>query len=139
MRRVHRSRAAVRYGRRRGREMDGSRTMIGRADEDGLGRLVGASTLSRGRSYAAAGAVLRREWDPSGLSLVGEVQGSASRPYRVAVNLRRVGGGAMEVLDLRCSCPVGVNCKHAVALLLAPAPRRPNLTLLRGGAAGGKG
>lgn len=109
--------------------------MIGRADEDGLRRLVGASTLSRGRTYAAAGAVVRREWDPSGVSLVGEVQGTATRPYRVAVSLRRVGGGAMEVLDLRCSCPVGVNCKHAVALLLAPPASRPNLRLLRGGAA----
>ncbi|MHB8505391.1 MAG: SWIM zinc finger family protein, partial [Acidimicrobiales bacterium] len=85
---------------------------------------MGASTLARGRGYAAAGAVTRREWeDPA--TLVGEVQGGALEPYQVRI---RLSGGARP-LDGTCSCPVGRNCKHAVALLFAAGPR-PALQLV---------
>jgi superfamily II DNA or RNA helicase len=47
------------------------------------------------------------------------VQGTRSTPYRVRLHLSFDPEG--ELLDLtgRCDCPVGIDCKHAVAVLLA--------------------
>ncbi len=109
-----------------------------RVDESSLRRLVGGATLTRGRGYARSGAVLRREWDEAGGEVSGTVRGRSAEPYEVTVALRRAGSsGEVVSLDGRCSCPVGFNCKHAVALLLAPEPAgpsaggRPNLTLVQ--------
>lgn len=43
--------------------------------------------------------------------LLGSVQGTADLPYLVRVDLK--------TLENRCSCPLGGDCKHVVALLLA--------------------
>ena len=96
---------------------------IGTADVVRLERIVGLPTLARGRRYASAGAVAAHAWDEAGEEVVGEVHGTASRPYRVAVRIRRGGDDALCDIEARCTCPVAVNCKHAVALLLHSSPR----------------
>ncbi|TXH91229.1 MAG: helicase SNF2 [Rhodoferax sp.] len=52
--------------------------------------------------------------------LLGEVQGTQSEPYETSVELV-LQDGAVHHWGGRCSCPVGHNCKHAVALLIKAA------------------
>jgi superfamily II DNA or RNA helicase len=94
--------------------------MIPEFDEVRLQRAVGAATLALGRSYAEGGAVTRFEWDAGRRRVVGEVVGRAARPYQVVATVTRgQNGRVVDHFDSRCSCPVGRNCKHAVALLLS--------------------
>jgi len=61
-----------------------------------------------------------------GVRLTGACRGSEFEPYRQHIEIRREGKSTM--LDGDCSCPVGFNCKHVVALVLtwqALAPRQP--------------
>jgi len=113
--------------------------MITPADAKVLERLVGSATLARGRDYARSGAVRKRTWSPGGTRVVGEVQGGARRPYVATVTLTRSRANVLSTFQGTCTCPVGVNCKHAVALVLAEdaavQPGRPRLTLVRDGAA----
>jgi superfamily II DNA or RNA helicase len=117
------------------------------ADEARVRQLVGPATFVRGSLYARQGAVRTREWDDEGTRVLGLVQGGASQPYEAAVRLTRA-NRQLAALEGTCSCPVGFNCKHAVALLLArdvpaapPPPARDAgggvgrapLTLLSGG------
>ncbi|MCU4182798.1 DEAD/DEAH box helicase [Acidiferrimicrobium sp. IK] len=97
--------------------------MIRHADEERLRRLVGAATMVRGLRYAATGRVTRCEWDASGLSAVGEVTGTSSSPYKVSVQLTRRSDSTLADVEARCTCPVGFNCKHAVAIMLADLPK----------------
>jgi superfamily II DNA or RNA helicase len=99
--------------------------MLTLADEVTLRRLVGVTTFARAEAYARGGAVRSREWAPGGARVVGEVQGGALEPYRVSVDLTRSPSAALSALRASCTCPVGVNCKHAVALLLVPDAAAP--------------
>ncbi len=85
--------------------------------EADLARAVGAGALSRGRSYARGGHVRCLDWLEEPTRLVGEVQGTARAPYEVTVLFTATSRGA--AVSARCTCPVGVNCKHAVAVLYA--------------------
>ncbi|HEX3566560.1 MAG TPA: SNF2-related protein, partial [Acidimicrobiales bacterium] len=114
--------------------------MITPADEKALEHLVGSATFERGIDYAQAGAVRKRTWSPGGTRVVGEVQGGAARPYVASVTLTRSGSEQLSAFQATCTCPVGRNCKHAVALVLAPPPeaptsRAPSLVLVKGEAA----
>jgi superfamily II DNA or RNA helicase len=93
---------------------------LGHLDEAGLQNLVAPATLARGRSYARRGAVLRSEWTADGDGVVGEVLGTAAAPYRVSATVTRSADSRILYRFAgRCTCPVGYNCKHAVALVLA--------------------
>jgi len=77
---------------------------------------VGSRSYERGRGYARAQRVLAVDWDPSDLTLKGTVVGTA--PYVTIVHLAEVDGGlAFDAGE--CSCPVGYDCKHAAALVIA--------------------
>ena len=114
--------------------------MISTADREVLEQLVGTATFERGSGYASGGAVRNRTWSPGGTRVVGEVQGGAARPYVASVELKRSPSQALADFRATCTCPVGFNCKHAVALILADDPadpdgtgsRAPHLTLVRG-------
>jgi superfamily II DNA or RNA helicase len=56
-----------------------------------------------------------------GWFLAGEVQGSERYPYEVTVDLQRDEMGGLLNWDSDCSCPVGYQCKHGVALLIKAA------------------
>lgn len=74
-----------------------------------------SNTYSRGVDYARKGCVRKVKL---GKDLVkGVVQGSANRVYEQSVALFSVSSGVEFEGD--CSCPVGYNCKHVVAVLLA--------------------
>ncbi|MDT8410621.1 MAG: DEAD/DEAH box helicase [Wenzhouxiangellaceae bacterium] len=51
-----------------------------------------------------------------GVRLSGHCQGSLAQPYRQRIEISEGKNGA--VLNGECSCPVGYNCKHVVALVL---------------------
>ena len=113
-----------------------SARVITPADEEVLERLVGSGTFSRGIGYAQAGAVRKRTWSPGGTHVVGEVQGGSPKPYVASVVLTRSRSQRLSAFQATCTCPVGTNCKHAVALVLAEEPtvhsgRAPLLTLVK--------
>ncbi len=78
--------------------------------------LVDGGTLHRGVEYANQHMVLAHVWSGDRTRLRGSVRGSGQQRYTVEVSLE---GPAGRILGGLCSCPVGVNCKHAVAVLLA--------------------
>nr|WP_208383203.1 DEAD/DEAH box helicase [Modestobacter marinus] len=97
-----------------------------------LADAVGADVLDRARPYLAR-AVLDVRVAEDARRLTGLVQGSAEVPYRTTVV--RTDGGRMG-WAAACTCPVGDDCKHAVAVLLhlrpdiqrapgGPGPARP--------------
>jgi superfamily II DNA or RNA helicase len=102
--------------------------MITPADEEALEQLVGSATFERGIDYAQAGAVRKRTWSPGGTRVVGEIQGGAARPYVASVSLTRSDSEELSDFRATCTCPVGRNCKHAVALVLAPPPEAPSVS-----------
>ena len=73
----------------------------------------GAKTLNRGKGYQSSDRVNEVVRVEPGC-ILGRVVGS--RTYAVRVALDRSENGRIPVTD--CTCPVGVSCKHAVALIL---------------------
>ncbi|PKO62158.1 MAG: helicase SNF2 [Betaproteobacteria bacterium HGW-Betaproteobacteria-18] len=53
--------------------------------------------------------------------LLGDVQGSARRPYELSIEVKRSPGGRVLEWDSDCTCPVGYQCKHGVALMIKAA------------------
>ena len=85
-------------------------------------------TVARGTRYANLGRVHDVKWSDDGLELTGWCAGSGHSQYWVATRFRRLGPAFTDAIMLAwvdCSCPVGVYCKHAVALLLTEASGRP--------------
>ena len=103
-----------------------------------ISSLVGATSLSRGRTYARKGAVSSVEWNPKDLVLKGKVQGTRGAPYRTKASFKNgINGLRLEWGD--CSCPMAYNCKHVAALLLeissGPAMEQLPLITMRATAA----
>ncbi len=79
--------------------------------------------FERGRGYWRKGAVQDLVVDKGGHHLNARVHGSRPKPYRVTINVTagrplKSGALARPRIDSKCSCPVAVNCKHAVAVCL---------------------
>jgi uncharacterized Zn finger protein len=83
-------------------------------DDDLIG-WAGEKTFSRGRSYQRNGHVSRLARTASGDPLAW-VQGTERYATRVTLTAGRRGRADLES---ECTCPVGVSCKHAVAVALA--------------------
>lgn len=81
-------------------------------DRERIAEWLGDHTVAKAR---AVGPVTNMQWH--GATLTGDVQGSQPQPYRTRVRFRTDGGTPWAQSD--CSCPVGRNCKHVAALLLA--------------------
>ena len=90
----------------------------GSVDLAGLERTVGAAFYTRGVPYARRGQVLRMVWDDLNDSLDGAVVGKGGLYQTIAYFLRRA-DGSLRFTQGECTCPVGFNCKHVVALVLA--------------------
>jgi superfamily II DNA or RNA helicase len=84
-------------------------------DEGDIRRCLPGS-FEKGRSYHREGAVRDLRADKGGQRLIASVRGTRPRPYHVFVE---IDDSDPVVLSGRCSCPVGWNCKHAAAVLLA--------------------
>ncbi|MCW2508719.1 MAG: putative helicase, family, partial [Modestobacter sp.] len=79
---------------------------------------VGPEVLDRARPYVTRGVLDVRQADDA-RRLTGLVQGGAPVPYRTTVV--RTDGGRVGWAGA-CTCPVGDDCKHAVAVLLSLRP-----------------
>jgi superfamily II DNA or RNA helicase len=82
-------------------------------------RAVGARSAERGRAYARRGRVLGTEWNADTATLTGSVAGQGGLYETAAFFVGEGGGLALE--DGECTCPVGYNCKHVAALVIAAA------------------
>jgi superfamily II DNA or RNA helicase len=83
---------------------------------------VGSSSFKRGRGYARS-RVVAVEWDSSAETLTGSVVGQGAL-YRTAAFFAADPSGALAFDDGECTCPVGYNCKHVAAIVIAAADRR---------------
>ncbi|WP_336923513.1 DEAD/DEAH box helicase [Aquipuribacter sp. SD81] len=87
-------------------------------DDAAIRAVVGPATFDRGADYARRGQVLRVSGRGGG-ALLGEVRGSGREPYATLVTPAPPGSRSRREWTARCSCPVGEDCKHAVAVLLS--------------------
>ncbi|KRD56140.1 helicase SNF2 [Acidovorax sp. Root275] len=74
------------------------------------------------------GLVVRLEITPKAegsWKVEGDVQGSLPEPYAVSVALVLAPNGQIQQWSGDCSCPVGGDCKHAIALMLEAAQCNP--------------
>lgn len=78
-------------------------------------RWLGTRQVSKGAAYAAAVDKLAVQAQ----RLTAQVQGTAGEPYRVTITFYAGRRGPATGVHARCTCPVGWNCKHAAAVLLA--------------------
>ena len=82
---------------------------------------------SRGMDLFRQAAVVHidiEERGDSAFTIHGEVQGTQPEPYGLSVELQLAPNGQVSAWSGECSCPVGEDCKHAVALTLKAAHLR---------------
>ena len=94
---------------------------------DDIERAVGEVSYLRGLDYFVRGMVRSVEFGSPG-RIHGEVSGSRPKPYAVAVEYESGSDGTLLALEGHCSCPVGYNCKHTAAVLLAARHISPGRT-----------
>lgn len=79
----------------------------------------GPGIVQRGLAYAKEGRVAIRsiEQDPLEIHIEATVQGSLETPYQVDLWMSLNAAGGVRGVDSDCSCPIGMDCKHVVAVL----------------------
>ena len=96
---------------------------------------VGESSYLRGLDYFRRGMVRSVKFGGPG-RIHGEVSGSRSKPYAVVARYESGSGGTIVPVEGHCSCPVGHNCKHTAAVLLAARYLSPEAADSAAGSAG---
>jgi superfamily II DNA or RNA helicase len=81
---------------------------------------VGARSLERGRAYARRGRVLNTRWYADDAVLMGSVVGNGQL-YRTEAQFVAEDDGSFTFHEGECSCPIGYDCKHVAALVIATA------------------
>ena len=85
-------------------------------------------TLQRATDYARRQRVVALQFTPgdhaNSCTLAGDIRGSARLPYHCRIDVQA--HDAWLTLDTHCSCPAGVDCKHAAAMLLMTANLPPS-------------
>ncbi len=89
--------------------------MLPFSDQD-LNRAFDRPTRDRGQSVYANQQVMEANIAANGELVLGAVRGSEGKLYRVRVAVRRISKAVALISS--CSCPVVLNCKHGVALLM---------------------
>ncbi|PRY55636.1 SNF2 family DNA or RNA helicase [Knoellia remsis] len=87
-------------------------------------RAFDKATRVRGADYARAGRVTSLVLADAGRRAAAKVIGSGSSIYRTEVALE-IGDDLAPYLDSDCTCPIGVACKHAVAVVHAVRTQQP--------------
>ncbi|MBX3149675.1 DEAD/DEAH box helicase [Candidatus Obscuribacterales bacterium] len=82
-------------------------------------------TLSKGRSYIAGQKVLDMR-NRSDDEIEGRVSGSMGQKYLTRLYLDHFG---CKLIETDCSCPVGIDCKHAAAVYIKHIEQVPLLAL----------
>lgn len=88
----------------------------------------GRNIIDRGSQYFKESRVLSCEYDETANKLSGYVKGSSETPYKTSASIKTSNKGGF-IIHSTCTCPVGWNCKHAVALLLAYQADTPNYNI----------
>ena len=83
-------------------------------------RTVGSSTYERGEGYVRSGHVLSLEWDEEEYLLIARVAGHGA-VYETVAWFDEEERGAIVFVEGECSCPVGYDCKHVAAVVIAAA------------------
>ena len=91
---------------------------LGDVDLSGVEEAVGSESFKRGRSYVRANKVLAIEWDEHAETLTGSVIGHGA-VYSTDAFFVADRDGALVFDDGECTCPVGHNCKHVAAIVIA--------------------
>ena len=99
-----------------GRALDGLWDVdLGRVE-----RAIGPRAYGRGRTYASRGRVLELVWDPEDGSLRASVVGEGAIYRTVAFfGDEEEEDGTPTFLEGECTCPVGYDCKHVAAVVVA--------------------
>ncbi|MDX6721114.1 MAG: hypothetical protein QOJ63_3368 [Solirubrobacteraceae bacterium] len=79
---------------------------------------VGPGSFKRGRGYARSKRVAAIEWDANAEALTGSVVGQGAL-YRTTAFFAVDRDGGLTFDDGKCSCPIGRNCKHVAAIVIA--------------------
>ncbi len=92
-------------------------------DMASLVRLCDSTTYSRALLLYRNQRVLDLSIEPvhDNWQLSGDVQGTQRYPYSVTVEIKRSSLGVVVEWDSDCTCPVGYQCKHGVALMIKAA------------------
>ncbi|MBC9820811.1 DEAD/DEAH box helicase [Terrabacter sp. MAHUQ-38] len=96
----------------------GRATWVGDVTDPDIAQQVGSRTFDRGQAYAAERRVRSLATRPDGMMLLGTIEGSGSETYQTFIEARPHPKGRSHLWSGRCSCPVGSDCKHVVALML---------------------
>jgi superfamily II DNA or RNA helicase len=88
-------------------------------DATSLVSAAGRTSYDRGVQYLRDGAVTRMHWDRGLNKLQGSVRGSGGARYETVAYFHPAGESVLAFDQGHCSCPVGSDCKHVVALVLA--------------------
>jgi superfamily II DNA or RNA helicase len=97
-----------------------------------LNRIFHGRSLQRGREVMLAGRVSSMELEVLSSNLMElraqvlgseQPEGTEQRRYQVGVRMMRKSAGAQVEIESHCSCPIGLLCKHAAAVLLQWQPQ----------------
>ncbi|MGH3934470.1 MAG: SNF2-related protein, partial [Pseudonocardiaceae bacterium] len=94
-------------------------------DPASVSAAVDAQTYARGLAYARQRAVLHMEWDGIDHAMRAVVRGSSGAKYQTAVYLGPSGSTQLAFAFGECTCPVGIDCKHVVAVAITAAGTIP--------------
>jgi superfamily II DNA or RNA helicase len=84
---------------------------------------VGTRSFQRGQRYARDNRVVAVEWDARTQTLTGSVVGQGAL-YSTAAFFGSDSDGGLAFDDGECTCPVGYNCKHVAAIVIAATDGR---------------
>ncbi|MGI9003763.1 MAG: SNF2-related protein [Pseudonocardia sp.] len=87
-------------------------------DRDDIAGAVAPGTYEKGVRYAQQRAVVHMEWYGAANTLQAMVRGSAGQLYTTEVYFTSRNDSDLEFEGGECSCPVGGDCKHVVAVAL---------------------
>ena len=101
-------------------------------------RQAGHKAYQRGLAYARQLEVVRYTYDEDENTLEGLVNGSTPIPYEVDIRFFPGSDAGSNLFNARCTCPVTVDCKHAVALMLTALDRAKTARKALDNAPGGR-
>jgi superfamily II DNA or RNA helicase len=84
---------------------------------------LGPRSFKRGRDYARGNRVMAVKWDEDSDTLTGSVVGQGAL-YDTCAFFTSDDDGSLWFDDGECTCPVGYNCKHVAAIVVAASGGR---------------
>jgi superfamily II DNA or RNA helicase len=100
--------------------------MLDPITDEAIRAAVTPNAFQAGIAYQRSGRVGHFKFDVASGTIEGRVRGSGGKSYRQTIMVSSDGKGGSRISGA-CSCPVGFNCKHVAAVLVAfqgtqPAP-----------------